>query len=36
MYIDDSPGYLDAAVRMVTPGPGQLEEVLRRVALAMC
>ena len=32
----DGPGYQDAAVRMVTPGPGQLEEVLRRVALAMC
>jgi len=30
----DGPGYQDAAVRMVTPGPGQLEEVLRRVELA--
>jgi histidinol-phosphate/aromatic aminotransferase/cobyric acid decarboxylase-like protein len=34
--LGDGPGYQDAAVRMVTPGPGQLEEVLRRIALAMC
>ncbi len=32
----NGPGYQDAAVRMLTPGPGQLEEVLRRVALALC
>ncbi len=32
----NGPGYQDAAVRMLTPGPGQLEEVVRRVALALC
>src|SRR5205807_2346278 len=31
----DGQGYNDAAVRMLTPRPGQLEEVLRRVHLAL-
>lgn len=33
--VRDGQGYRDAAVRMMTPRPGQMEEVLHRVELAL-